>query len=115
MIVLTARIDGYKVRLALDTGATHTVVDLSEVIVAGYGLNDSIGLEEYETANGNVMASIFRIRRFEVLGEKRADFTISAYDYLASGVLADINGVLGLDFFQNRTFCINMEKKEISF
>jgi Aspartyl protease len=115
MIVLLAKIDGYEIDLALDTGASHTVIDLSILLLSGSDLGNSIGSEEHETANGVVTAFSFKIAEFEVLGESRRNFVVGAYDYFQSGIVTDIDGVLGLDFFQNRTFCIDMEKKEISF
>lgn len=114
LIVIIASIDNYDVRLALDTGASNTVIDLTELFIAGYRKSDVIGSEEFETGKGNIVADTYRIKKMEVLGITRTDFVINSYDFLVNNVLSAIHGVLGLDFFQGHKFCIDMEKKEIT-
>ena len=36
LIIVIGKIDGYEVRLALDTGASDTVVDATALMIAGY-------------------------------------------------------------------------------
>jgi hypothetical protein len=36
--------------MALDTGASHTVIDLSVLLIAGYEIKDSLEIVELETA-----------------------------------------------------------------
>jgi hypothetical protein len=43
LIVIIASIDNYDVRLALDTGASNTVIDLTELLIEGYRKSDAIG------------------------------------------------------------------------
>ena len=59
LIVIIASIDNYDVRLALDIGASNTVIDLTELLIAGYRKSDAIGQEEYETGKGNIMADTY--------------------------------------------------------
>ena len=63
LIVIIASIDNYDVRLALDTGASNTVIDLTELLIAGYRKSDAIGQEEYETGKGNITADTYRIKK----------------------------------------------------
>jgi hypothetical protein len=114
LIVIIASIDNYEVRLALDTGASNTVIDLTELLIAGYRKSDAIGSEEFETGKGNIMADTYRVKTMEAFGIVRENFVINSYDFLVNNVLSAIHGVLGLDFFQGRKFCIDMDKQEIT-
>ena len=114
LIVIIATIDGFDVKIALDIGASRTVIDLTEILIVGYRKSDIIGTEEFETGKGNITAENFLINNFEALGISRQNFTISSYDFLLNNVLSDIQGVLGLDFFEDTKFCIDMKKKVIT-
>jgi hypothetical protein len=114
LIVVIASIDNYDVRLALDTGASNTVIDLTELLIAGYRKSDAIGSEEFETGKGNILADTYRVTKMEVLGIVRENFALNSYDFLVNNVLSAIHGVLGLDFFKGHKFCIDMDKQEIT-
>lgn len=114
LIVVLVAIDDYDVRLAVDTGASKTVVDFTELMMAGYRQSQAIGIEEFETGKGNIQASVYRVQEIEALGITYQNFEISSYDFLANGVLSDIQGVLGLDFFAEHRFCIDLKKRLIS-
>ena len=110
LVIVEAMANDYKVRLALDTGASNTVIYLTPLLLAGCDMNKIIGTELYETAKGNLEAHVFKLNNMSALGEIRNDFEVSSYDFLANGVFADIEGVLGLDFFQNKKVCIDFKK-----
>ncbi|MFN8397089.1 MAG: retropepsin-like aspartic protease [Bacteroidia bacterium] len=114
LLVITAVVDGYELRLAIDTGASHSVIDLTCLLLSGYSATDAVGDEEYETANGTIQARLFRLRQFEAIGIIRNDLTVSSYDFLGQGVLSDIDGLLGLDFLEGRHLCIDMARKTIT-
>jgi hypothetical protein len=114
LIVVIVSIDDYDVRLALDTGASKTVIDLTELLIAGYQKSAVIGTEEFETGKGNIIAEIYEISEIEALGITHINFEVCCYDFLVNGVLSEIHGVLGLDFFAGCKFCIDMEKLEIT-
>ena len=38
---------------------------------------------------------------------------IQIYDFLAHGIISDYDGLLGLDFFENTRFCIDMKNQTI--
>jgi predicted aspartyl protease len=81
LIVIIASIDNYDVRLALDTGASNTVIDLTELLIAGYRKSDAIGQEEYETGKGNILADTYQIKSMKAFGMERQNFVISSYDF----------------------------------
>ena len=112
LIILLASVDGYELRLALDAGASNTVVDLTALLIAGYRLSETTAQVEIETGKGVITADVYTIRTLDVLGIRQADFTIFSYDFLANSILTDIDGVLGLDFFKGRKLCIDFAKSK---
>jgi predicted aspartyl protease len=101
LILVSIVIDGgYKLRVAVDTAASHTVLDSNALYMVGYELKESIATEPVETANGVISTDIFKLNSLQSLGIKREGFNIQVYDFLAHGVLSDYHGLLGLDFFE---------------
>ena len=113
-IDVSCRLKDENFRFALDTGASHTVIDLAALIVAGYDLQDSIRTVQLETGNGSVEGYIFKVSEFTALGVTRHNMEICSYDFFGNNVFAEIHGVLGLDFFINKKFCIDMAKFELT-
>lgn len=114
LIILKGKIANDNLSLALDTGASHTVIDLSTLLLAGYNLQDSIGTISLETANGAVNAFVFKLNSITVLGKTIVDMEVCSYDFFLSNVLLDIHGVLGLDFFQDSDLLISFKRFEIT-
>lgn len=114
LIIVIASIDGYELRLALDTGASDTVIDLTALLIAGYQKTDAQRLVEIETGKGIIQAEVYEVIDFQVLGIRQKQFTICSYDFLANSILTDIDGVLGLDFFKNRKLCIDFNQSIIT-
>jgi predicted aspartyl protease len=114
LILVSIVIDGrYKLRVAVDTAASHTVLDSNALYMVGYELRESIASEPVETANGVISTDIFRLTKLQSLGIERKDFDIQVYDFLAHGVLSDYHGLLGLDFFENETLCFDFLRNEL--
>ncbi len=114
LILVEAQINESALTLALDTGATHTVIDLTALLLAGIEFSKNAPTAKLETASGVVEAKIFEVAEFECLGVKRENFQVHSYDYLANQVLSDIDGVLGLDFFEGYKFCIDTVNQVVS-
>jgi predicted aspartyl protease len=114
LIILKGKIANDNLSLALDTGASHTVIDLSTLLLAGYNLQDSVGTVSLETANGAVNAFVFKLNSITVLGKTIVDMEVCSYDFFLSNVLLDIHGVLGLDFFQDSDLLISFKRFEIT-
>jgi predicted aspartyl protease len=114
LILVSIVIDGgYKLRVAVDTAASHTVLDSNALYMVGYELKESIATEPVETANGVISTDIFKLNSLQSLGIKREGFNIQVYDFLAHGVLSDYHGLLGLDFFEGETICFDFSKNEL--
>lgn len=101
-------------RFLLDTGASNTIIDFNALLIGGYNFKDVLRQVEVETANGIIEAHIFNIKSISALNIQKKDFEIASYDFLASGILSEFDGVLGLDFFENNKICIDFVSNEIT-
>ena len=113
LILVSGLIQGQPITLALDTGASHTVVDFTALLIAGYSAKDIEQKVHIETAKGIIEGSIIPIQNFSVLGQNLPDWSICSYDFIENEILSGIDGVLGLDFFRNRILTIDFQKLEI--
>ena len=100
LIVVRAELTGPSgkaiLRLALDTGATSTLLNVGMLVAVGYDPALSRRRVEVTTGSGiefapRILASILR-----ALGQSRLRFPILAHTLPPS---ATVDGVLGLDFF----------------
>jgi hypothetical protein len=115
VIIVNAAIEGkYKLRLALDTAATHTTIDSNVLFFSGYELKNSKGEQEIETSNGIIIVETYDINNLECLGIIKTNFEVQVYDFLAHGITSDYDGVVGLNFLREHKFCIDILKGEIS-
>ncbi len=114
LIIVNALIENkFEFRLAVDTAATHTTLDSNMLYLAGYELKDSIGEVNIETSNGVITVELYNVKTFESISKTVNDFEVQVYDFLAHGITSNYDGVLGLDFFQNSRFTIDLINDEI--
>jgi hypothetical protein len=114
LIIVKSYVDTHSLGLALDTGASHTTVDLTQLLMAGYDIRNAIGTSQIETASGYIDSYIFIVEKFTCMGITKYDMEIAAYDFFAYHLLADFEGVWGLDFFGDHKFCIDLKKSLIT-
>lgn len=116
VILLKAMINIDEISLALDTAATHTVIDLNTLLMMGHQLSsvDESSTFAFETSNGIINAQKLVVNTFTVLGITKHNYKVFTYDFLQSGVLSTYDGVLGLDFFKNSVLTIDFKNKWIS-
>lgn len=76
LILIDAEIDELPFTLALDTGATHTVIDLTSLPLSGYSVSEHIGIVPLETGKGTIDAYVFRIAKFTALNKTLYNFTV---------------------------------------
>ena len=107
LIRIDAQIGKSDFSLALDTGATHTVIDLTVMLMNGYNLNDVVRTVDFETAKGSIEAYVFKVRKLKALGRIMHEVEVSSYDFIGNNVIFDIDGVLGLDFFKGTSLKID--------
>lgn len=85
------------VRLALDTGATVSVVSWDVVVLLGYDPAVAPDRMQMTTGSGVEFVPLIIIERIEALGQERRNFPIFCHTLPPS---ATVDGVLGLDFFR---------------
>ena len=100
--------------IALDTGASHTTIDLNILYMEGYTLQDALRTTQFESATSVFDVYVFKVKKFACLGITKYDMEIAAYDFLSYHLLADFDGVLGLDFFNEHKFCVDFKRNLIT-
>jgi hypothetical protein len=110
IILVRAWIEGYGLNMALDTAATHTVIDVNVLLMKGHDIPKDQSMVTVETASGLLEAQIISSINFEALGIEREDFPVLSYDFLMHGILSPYDGVIGLDFFKNTVLTIDFQK-----
>lgn len=113
-IVVDVLLDGFDLRLMVDTGASHTVIDLTTLLINGYSFSQRKKEVKVETAKGIAFAHVFDVKSLESLGIRHKDFEVCSYDFLGNGILSEYDGVLGIDFFFKNKICIDFIKSEIT-
>jgi len=103
LIVLRARLWGpsgdARVRLALDTGATSTIVSTPILVALGYDPVSSQERMRVTTASGVEFAARILAERIGVLGTTRQSFPILCHTLPPS---TTVDGLLGLDFLRRQ-------------
>jgi aspartyl protease family protein len=116
LIFLEARLYGKKrdvaLILALDTGATGTVISAKRLDEAGYDLENFDDEIYITTGSGIISVPKITIEKLTALGETKADFTVIAHDLPPT---ASVDGVLGLDFLRGHVLNIDFKIGEITF
>ena len=113
VIFVTAKIESHTFRMMIDTGATHTTLDIGALYIAGYSITNKLGTVDVETAKGTLGVDIIEVENMTALGRTLHKIPIQVYDFVAQGIISDYDGLLGLDFFKNTVFCIDMNNNTI--
>jgi hypothetical protein len=111
LIEISADLDKTTLIVALDTGASHTIIDFGILVKEGYRLSDSKGITFLETANGIITANKFIIDHFSCLDCIKETFEVTSF--LFDDPEDKIKGIIGLDFFEKKELCINFNTMEI--
>ncbi len=114
LILLEGMLDDDQIIWALDTAASHTIIDLTKLILAGYSVHDLGDMVQFETGKGIVEAHLVEVKKLAALGIVLENTPVSAYDFLANGILAEYDGLLGLDFFRDKKVCIDFREMVIT-
>jgi hypothetical protein len=114
LVIVKCELINHETALAIDTGASHTTIDLTALLIAGLNIEDSIRTEQLETASGIIETYVFKVPEFKALGITKENIEICANDFFAHNVLAEFDGVSGIDFFASHKICIDFNKSEIT-
>jgi predicted aspartyl protease len=108
VILTDVLINTHSASLVFDTGATHTIIDLNTLLIAGYSFV-SIGKKEFETANGIVNLDMIHLKSLKVWQTEFNNIDVYTLDFIEAGIMSPYEGVLGLDIM--KAFCITMDFK----
>lgn len=115
LIIVPVRLTGkqkiYTAHLALDTGATRTMINNHIAVYLGYDPATSKERIQITTASGVEFSSMIQVQMLEALGAKRESFPLLCHTLPPS---AAIDGLLGLDFFRNTILTIDFQQKVLT-
>ena len=106
VILTEVLINAHKALLVLDIGATHTIIDVNTLLIAGYPFESS-GKKKFETANGIIDLDKIHLKRLSIWGKTFSEINIYALDFIEAGITSPYKGVLGLDLMKH--FCITLD------
>lgn len=98
-------------RLALDTGATGTV--LNATVLVGLGYNPALAAKRIQITTGSGVEFVPRlpVDRIDALGHTRSTFPILCHTLPPS---ASVDGLLGLNFFRGRTLGLDFRTGQVT-
>lgn len=97
-------------RLALDTGATVTMVNVGMLVSIGY--DPSLVANRIQVTTGSGVEYVPRIvlSKITALGQERVDFPVLCHTLPPS---ASIDGLLGLDFLRGQRLAMDLLQGQI--
>ena len=98
-------------RLALDTGATGTVVNIGMLVTIGY--DPALARDRIQITTGSGVEFVPRVTldKMTALGQERTDFQVMGHTLPPS---AGIDGLLGLDFFRGQSLTVDFRTGEVT-
>lgn len=98
-------------RLALDTGATSTVVNVAMLVALGHDPALEPTRVQVTTGSGIEFAPRVIVNKIAALGQQRTAFPILAHTLPPA---ANVDGLLGLDFFRNQYLTVDFRGGEVN-
>jgi hypothetical protein len=99
------------VRLALDTGATRTLINWDPLVFIGYDPGAIGSRVEVTTGSGLEFVPEISVRSVRALQRERGDFALLCHTLPPS---ATVDGVLGLDFTRGRRLIVDFRAAAVS-
>jgi predicted aspartyl protease len=115
LIIIQAAVDGPSgsavLRLALDTGATRTVINVGMLVALGY--DPALVPERIQVTMGSGVEFVpqVSVHTIVALGQERTSFAVLGHTLPPS---AGIDGVLGLDFMRGQTLTVDFRTGTIT-
>jgi predicted aspartyl protease len=116
LIIVRAELEGPSgsavLRLALDTGATATLVNVGMLVSIGY--DPAIVAERFQVTTGSGVEFVPRItlKKITALGQEKTDFPVLCHTLPPS---AGVDGLLGLDFIRGQRLTVDFRSGQITF
>jgi predicted aspartyl protease len=115
LVLVEAELEGptgnVVLRLALDTGATVTVLSAAALVTAGYDLTLAPSHVQVTTGSGVESVPVISVSRLKALGQERTGFPVLGHTLPVS---AGVDGVLGLDFLRGLTLTVDFRLGQIA-
>lgn len=115
LVVVPAEIAGPSgkavVRLALDTGATGTVVNVGILVAIGCDPALAVDRVQVTTGSGVEFTPRVPVKRLTALGCVRRQFDVLAHTLPPS---AGVDGLLGLDFLRGRRLTLDLRAGKVT-
>lgn len=99
----------FEAQFALDTGASHTIIDYRIIESLGYSQANALGKSRVSSAAGKEEGYRIRVEAIEALGKRCAPFEVACHALFEQGV----EGLLGMTFLEHFNFCIYPSKRII--
>ena len=116
LIVVQAEVSGPSgtivLRLALDTGATGTMINVAPLTAIGYEPSLAPDRVQVTTGSGVEFAPRLIVTQIRAMDQKRSDFPVLAHTLPPS---ASVDGLLGLDFLRGQVSRIDFQEGNLSF
>ena len=96
--------------LALDTGATTTMISARKLDEIGCDIESPEDEIYITTGSGLIFVPKFTIEKLMALGKEKTNFQIIAHDFPPT---SSVDGVLGLDFLRDYILTVDFVKGEI--
>ena len=115
LVIVPAAVDGPSgsgvLRLALDTGATGTVINVGMLVALGY--DPALTPQRIQVTTGSGVEFVPRITldKIVALGQERIHFPVLGHTLPPS---AGIDGLLGLDFVRGQTLTVDFRTGTIT-
>ena len=97
--------------VALDTGATGTLINQSRLIYVGYDPAAQSDRMQIVTGSGVEFVPRITVSKIAALGQERNDFPVLGHTLPPN---AGVDGLLGLDFFRGRALNIDFRLGQIN-
>ncbi|HQU81513.1 MAG TPA: retropepsin-like aspartic protease [Pyrinomonadaceae bacterium] len=96
--------------LALDTGASGTIISAKKLREVGYDLDNPEDEIYITTGSGLIFVPKITIEKLTALGKEVSDFVVIAHDFPPT---SSVDGVLGLDFLRESILTVDFVEGEI--
>lgn len=115
LVIVWAELEGPSgnavLRLALDTGATGTMINVGMLVAIGY--DPALVPERFQvtTRSGIEFVPCITLSKIVALGQERPNFPVLCHTLPPS---AGIDGLLGLDFLRGQTLTVDFRTGRIT-
>ena len=98
-------------RLALDTGATNSLINTAPLVALGYDPALAPTRVQITTGSGVEFVPRITLSKITALGQDQAGFPVLCHTLPPS---ATVDGLLGLDFLRGRILTLNFQSGQIT-